>query len=133
MHVIVRGVFLVNLLLVLVACGGADTYSQKAQSAHFSVQMNLDHISSGSNQATIEVWDQQNNAIDVDEVIVAPIMPAMGHASPEVIARKEADGHYAANGSFFFMPGDWEVHIHIRQGVINETLRFIVQVNQNAS
>ncbi|QBD77025.1 hypothetical protein EPA93_13825 [Ktedonosporobacter rubrisoli] len=128
MLTIIQAACLACLAFMLVACG-SNSYTQTSQSAHFIVQMSLDSTRTGECNATIVVQDQKGQPTTVDELALAPVMPTMGHASPEVLAQKDGVGSYHAHGSFFLMPGSWDINMHIRRGTIAETLRFTVQVN----
>ncbi|KAB8191594.1 hypothetical protein FH608_030560 [Nonomuraea phyllanthi] len=71
----------------------------------------------------------ERDAIDVelgrgepDTVTVAAVMPTMGHAMPEVAARKTAPGHFVAEGDLFTMTGVWELSIRLAGPSGEETL-----------
>ncbi|MEU6741994.1 hypothetical protein [Streptosporangium sandarakinum] len=75
------------------------------------------------------------NTIDVrldrgeaDTVTVAAVMPAMGHAMPEVTARKTAPGHFVAEGDLFSMGGGWELSVRLTGPPGEETLTFTTLV-----
>ncbi|MEQ4717619.1 hypothetical protein [Nonomuraea sp. B19D2] len=71
----------------------------------------------------------ERNTIDVrldrgeaDTVTIAAVMTTMGHAIPEVTARKTAPGHFVAEGELFFMTGAWELSIRLAGPSGEETL-----------
>ncbi|WP_433432371.1 hypothetical protein [Nonomuraea sp. CA-141351] len=71
----------------------------------------------------------ERNTIDVqldkgeaDTVTVAAVMPTMGHAMPEITARKTAAGHFVAEGDLFDMNGAWELSIRLAGPPGEETL-----------
>ncbi|MFI7635106.1 hypothetical protein [Nonomuraea sp. NPDC049400] len=71
----------------------------------------------------------ERNTIDVrldrgeaDTVTIAAAMTTMGHAIPEVTARKTAPGHFVAEGELFFMTGVWELSIRLAGPSGEETL-----------
>jgi hypothetical protein len=47
----------------------------------------------------------------VEQMVVAPTMVEMGHASAPVTARPTAPGRFHASGVEFFMPGRWDVTV----------------------
>ncbi|GII81001.1 hypothetical protein Sru01_59830 [Sphaerisporangium rufum] len=57
-----------------------------------------------------------------DTVTIAAVMPAMGHAMPEVTARKAAPGHFVAEGGLFSMDGGWELSVRLTGPAGEETL-----------
>ncbi|WP_189246352.1 hypothetical protein [Streptosporangium pseudovulgare] len=75
------------------------------------------------------------NTIDVrlgrgeaDTVTVAAVMPAMGHAMPEVTARKTDPGHFVAEGDLFSMGGGWELSVRLTGPPGEETITFTTLV-----
>src|SRR5215212_3862062 len=69
-------------MLALAGCGGSD-YTQSAQTDSYQVQLGLDGTNFDEHTATIEVRDKSNQPVDGAEVVVAPLMQAMGMVSPE--------------------------------------------------
>ncbi|WP_431931419.1 hypothetical protein [Nonomuraea jabiensis] len=66
---------------------------------------------------------------EADTVTVAAVMPAMGHAVPEVTARKAGPGHFVAEGDLFLMNGAWELSVRLagpRSGEETLTLNALV-------
>ncbi|MDX3099588.1 hypothetical protein [Nonomuraea angiospora] len=59
---------------------------------------------------------------EADTVTVAAVMPTMGHAVPEVTARKAAPGHFVAEGDLFRMNGAWELSLRLAGRSGEETL-----------
>ncbi|MER5999197.1 hypothetical protein ACIHFD_49960 [Nonomuraea sp. NPDC051941] len=59
---------------------------------------------------------------EADTVIVAAVMTTMGHAVPEVTARKAAPGHFVAEGDLFLMNGAWELSVRLAGRSGEETL-----------
>jgi hypothetical protein len=66
--------------------------------------------------------------VDGAQVVVAPLMEAMGMASPEQPAQALGSGRYQAKAVFFSMIGEWEFDVRITAGGAEETARFKVQV-----
>ncbi|MEU9831296.1 hypothetical protein AB0D67_07095 [Streptosporangium sp. NPDC048047] len=80
--------------------------------AHYAVTVTAD-------RNTIDVRLDRGEA---DTVTVAAVMPAMGHAMPEVTARKTAPGHFVAEGDLFSMGGGWELSVRLAGPSGEETL-----------
>ncbi|MEU9884206.1 hypothetical protein [Sphaerisporangium sp. NPDC051011] len=59
---------------------------------------------------------------EADTVTVAAVMTTMGHAMPEVTARKTAPGQFVAEGDLFFMTGVWELSVRLAGRSGEETL-----------
>lgn len=124
----VSGLMVVASLL-LAACGGSG-FAQTVDTASYRVQLNLDGADFNEHTATITVQDKAGKAATVDQVVVAPIMEAMGMASPEQAAQPLGDGRYQVKGTFFSMLGSWEFDVRISAGGNEEVARFTVPVQQ---
>jgi YtkA-like protein len=120
---------MVVVSLLLAACGGGG-FAQTVDTASYRVQLNLDGADFNEHTATITVQDKSGQAAAVDQVVVAPIMEAMGMASPEQTAQPLGGGRYEAKGTFFSMLGDWEFDVRITSGGKEEVARFTVPVQQ---
>ncbi|MEO3876277.1 hypothetical protein ABGB18_46570 [Nonomuraea sp. B12E4] len=59
---------------------------------------------------------------DPGSVALAAVMPDMGHAMPEVVAREPEPGRFVAEGRLFPMPGVWELSIRFDGPAGEETL-----------
>jgi hypothetical protein len=116
-------------LLVLAGCG-TSVVTQTARTEHYTVQMSLDGVGFGAHEMTIELRDGANNPATVDQVVIAPIMPQMGMADPEMIAQSIGPGRYRASGDFFSMIGEWEINVRISAGGAEELTTFKVQTTQ---
>jgi len=122
--------FLICALLVgelLVACGGSG-FAQTVDTDSYRVQLSLDGVDFNQHTATITVQDKSGQAAPVDQVVIAPVMEAMGMVSPEQTARPLGDGRYEAQGQFFSMLGDWEFDVRVAAGGKQELARFKVPV-----
>lgn len=114
---------------LLAGCGGSGI-TQSAETASYKVQLTLDAASFGQRTATIEVQDKSGKSAQVDQVVVAPLMEAMGMASPEQTAQSLSTGRYQVQGEFFSMLGEWEFDVKISKGGQEEIARFKIPVNQ---
>jgi hypothetical protein len=117
------------LATIVAACGGAGV-TQTSQTQRYIVKLTLDSLSFGQRTATIEVQDSGGQPASADEVVLSPVMQAMGMASPEVVAQQVAPGRYQAQGEFFSMLGQWEVDVRVSAGGAEDVARFVVQVDQ---
>src|SRR5689334_2886983 len=100
--VIRRSSFLLFALLLafaLASCGGGIT--QTAQTERYTVALTLDGASFGEHTATIAVNDHSGQPATVDQVVLAPVMPSMGMADPEMMAQATGPGRYEVKGDFF--------------------------------
>lgn len=114
---------------LLAGCGGSGI-TQSAETAVYKVQLTLDAASFGQRTATIEVQDKSGKSAQIDQVVVAPLMEAMGMASPEQTAESLGNGRYQVQGEFFSMLGEWEFDVKISKGGQEEIARFKIPVNQ---
>jgi len=117
---------IVVMVSLLVACGSG--YAQTVDTDSYRVQLSLDGVDYDQRTATITVQDKSGQPAPVDQVVVAPIMEAMGMVSPEQTARPLGDGRYQAQEQFFSMPGDWEFDVRVLAGGKQEVARFKVPV-----
>jgi hypothetical protein len=115
------------LLGGIAACGGSGS-TQVVQTEHYKVQLTLDALRFGERTATIEVSDLSGAPVAADTVVVAPVMTAMGMASPDVTAQALGGGRYEARGVLFSMVGDWEFDVRVSKGGSVEVARFTVKV-----
>jgi hypothetical protein len=120
---------LLPLLLALAACGTSGI-TQTAQTERYSVEMTLDSASFGERTATVAVNDRSGQPATVDQVVLAPVMDAMGMASPELTAQPTGTGRYQVKGEFFSMLGEWHVDVRVSAGGKDDTARFAFQVEQ---
>jgi hypothetical protein len=121
--------FFISLLLVslfVAACGNG--FAQTVDTDSYRVQLSLDGVDFDQHTATITVQDKSGQAAAVDQVVVAPIMEAMGMVSPEQTAQPLGDGRYRVQGQFFSMLGDWEFDVRVSAGGKQEVARFKVPV-----
>jgi hypothetical protein len=116
------------LLLTLASCGNGIT--QTAQTERYTVAMTLDSASFGERTATIAVNDRSGQPAAVDQVVLAPVMEAMGMASPELTAQPSAPGRYQVKGEFFSMIGEWQVNVRISAAGKDDLAQFLLQVQQ---
>jgi hypothetical protein len=92
--------------------------------------MTLDSASFGERTATIAVNDRSGQPAAVDQVVLAPVMPSMGMASPELTAQPTAPGRYQIKGEFFSMIGEWQVNVRVSAAGKDDMARFLFQVQQ---
>jgi major membrane immunogen (membrane-anchored lipoprotein) len=121
------GIGIVVMVSLLVACGG-NGFTQTVDTDSYRVQLGLDGVDFEQHTATITVQDKSGQAAAVDQVVVVPIMEAMGMVSPEQTAQPLGDGRYQAQGQFFSMLGDWEFDVRVSAGGKQEVARFKVPV-----
>jgi hypothetical protein len=114
------------LSLLLGACGSG--FAQTVDTDSYHVQLSLDGVDFDQHTATITVQDKSGQPAAVDQVVVAPIMEAMGMVSPEQTAQPLGDGRYRVQGQFFSMLGDWEFDVRVSAGGKQEVARFKVPV-----
>lgn len=124
---------IVQMLLVALAlgallagCGGGIT--QTTETASYRVELALDDVRFGERTATITVLDKAGQPAAVDQVVVAPVMEAMGMLAPEQAAQPLGAGRYQAKGDFFSMLGEWEFDVRVAAGGAEELARFKVMV-----
>src|SRR5215210_5858093 len=116
------------LLFTLAACGSGIT--QTAQTERYTVAITLDSAGFGERTATIAVNDRAGQPAAVDQVVLAPVMEAMGMASPELTAQPTAPGRYQIKGDFFSMIGEWQVNVRISAAGKDDLAQFLFQVQQ---
>jgi nitrogen fixation protein FixH len=116
------------LVFALAACGSGIT--QTAQTERYNIEITLDSASFGEHTATIVVNDRSGQPVVVDQVVLAPVMPSMGMASPELTAQPTAPGRYQVKGEFFSMIGEWQVNVRVSAAGKDDMARFLFQVQQ---
>ena len=121
-------IFALLLVFTLAACGGGIT--QTAQTERYTVALTLDSASFGERTATIAVNDRSGQPATVDQVVFAPVMPAMGMADPEMTAQPTAPGRYQIKGDFFSMIGEWHVNVRVSAAGKDDQAQFVFQVQQ---
>lgn len=126
-HLFFYSIGIAMMIALLVACGGSG-FRQTVETDSYRVQLGLDGTDFNSHTATVKVQDKSGRPVAVDQVVVAPIMEAMGMVSPEQIAQPLGDGSYQAQGEFFSMLGEWEFDVRISAGGKDEVARFKVPV-----
>ena len=114
------------MMSLLMACGSG--FAQTVDTDSYRVQLSLDGVDFEQHTATITVQDKSGQAAAVDQVVVAPIMEAMGMVSPEQTAQPVGNGRYQVQGQFFSMLGDWEFDVRVSAGGKQEVARFKVPV-----
>ena len=114
------------LLFTLAACGSGIT--QTAQTERYTVALTLDSASFGERTATIAVNDRSGQPAAVDQVVLAPVMEAMGMAAPELTALPTAPGRYQIKGEFFSMIGEWQLNVRVSAAGKDDQARFLFQV-----
>lgn len=72
----------------------------------------------GTHYAVTVVVDRQVVEVlvdsgDADAVAISAVMPEMGHAQPEVSARKTGLGRFVAEGERLPMSGVWELSVRL--------------------
>jgi nitrogen fixation protein FixH len=116
------------MALLLVGCGSSPI-SQQALGEQYQVRLTLDAATRGNRNIQIELRDQAGQPVSADSVIIAPSMVGMSHAQSELVATLAAPGLYRASGELFSMTGTWELAVAVRQGPINETVTFTINVS----
>ena len=116
------------LLLTLASCGSAIT--QTAQTERYNITITLDSASFGERTATIALDDRSGQPATVDQVVLAPVMEAMGMAAPELTAQPTAPGRYQVKGEFFSMIGEWQMNVRVSAAGKDDLARFLFQVQQ---
>ena len=76
----------------------------------------------------IAVNDHSGQPAAVDQVVLAPVMEAMGMASPELTALPTSPGRYQIKGEFFAMIGEWQVNVRVSAAGKEDLARFVFQV-----
>ena len=114
------------LLFTLAACGSGIT--QTAQTERYTIALTLDSASFGERTATIAVNDRSGQPAAVDQVVLAPVMEAMGMAAPELTALPTAPGRYQIKGEFFSMIGEWQLNVRVSAAGKDDQARFLFQV-----
>ncbi|MEN9939155.1 MAG: hypothetical protein RLZZ387_5734 [Chloroflexota bacterium] len=122
-----RTIALLLAIALLSACG-AGAPRQTAETDSYTVTFELAGAGMDERVATVEVTDKSGQAVDAEQVVIAPVMRDMGMASPEVVAQRERPGRYTARGAFFSMLGEWEMDVRVSAGGAEETASFTVQV-----
>lgn len=90
-------------VFVLGRSSAAEPSRVQAAGTHYAVDVLVDN-------AVVEV---QLDSGDADAVTISAVMPHMGHAMPEFVARESRPGRFVAEGELFPMSGVWELSIRL--------------------
>ena len=85
-----------------------DPLRQTITGTRYTGTVSIDRPTTG--RVTVDV---RLSSGDPDGVAVSAVMPAMGHAMPEITAREPEPGHFVAEGELFPMTGVWELSIRL--------------------
>lgn len=66
----------------------------------------------GEIAASVRITRHDRAPVSLDEVMIDSVMPAMGHAMSQVVARKQED-RFEARGELFTMSGVWDVSLRV--------------------
>lgn len=67
---------------------------------------------SGEVTTSVQVHRHDEEPVTLTEVVIDPVMPAMGHAMPHLVARRHND-RFEARGELFTMGGLWDVSVRL--------------------
>lgn len=88
----------------------ADTATSQTTAGRYLVRLVTDTVSI-NDVVTLDITESAQPAA-LDSVSVEPVMTAMGHALPPVVAARTEPGTYRAQPDFF-MAGQWEITVRI--------------------
>ncbi|MGH8876715.1 MAG: hypothetical protein ACRD0P_05125 [Stackebrandtia sp.] len=108
--------------------GDSDALELNGSSRHYTVTVSLDPPATGQLDAHVNAEAPPGGS--VTKVSVAASMPEMGHATPELPAKAEDDGHFTVHGELFTMRGAWELSVLVDGSSGTETITLEVQVDQ---
>lgn len=91
-----------------------DTVRLAGAGGRYAVTVTLDQAATGAVGAEVRVEGQAPDAAPPDAVWLSAAMPSMGHATPEVPARRRSPGRFTARGELFAMPGEWELAVRVQ-------------------
>lgn len=94
-----------------------DPLRVTARRTHYAATVSIDRPTTGR-----VVVDVRLTSGDADSAALSTVMPAMGHAMPEITAREPEPGHFVAEGEFFPMTGVWELSIRLNGPAGEEVL-----------
>ncbi|MCK2215545.1 FixH family protein [Actinomadura sp. ATCC 31491] len=95
----------------------AEPLRASVAGARYAATVVIDRPTTG--RVTVEVEVTSGEA---DTAAVSTVMTGMGHATPELPARRTGPGRFAAEGELFPMAGTWEVSIRLGGPAGEETL-----------
>ena len=96
----------------------------------YTVRLDFGHPVAGSGTVQVSVQRRDHGTVAVDQVALEAVMPRMGHAMPELLARPSGDGRFTATGQLFLMSGVWEVSARLSApGAPAETATVTVPVS----
>jgi hypothetical protein len=118
-------------LVSLLACAGCGSAANGDElgvlepvSGPFDGDITLDSASPsvGDHDVELVLVDGQGEPLQGAEIEITPFMPAHGHGSTEVTATETDSGHYLARDVSLFMPGLWELRVHVVDGDVEGRL-----------
>jgi hypothetical protein len=103
---------------VLVALGWLlrptnDATTLRAGTPRQTVTLTIDNTRVGDTGITIELADHDGRPLSEAFIRVQPVMPLMGHATPEKVATAVQGGRYTVAGIHFMTTGPWQIHLRV--------------------
>ena len=77
--------------------------------ASYTVHLDFGHPVAGTSSVQVSVDRRDHGPVTLDQVALESVMPRMGHAMPELVARPTGGGRFTATGQLFLMSGVWLV------------------------
>lgn len=91
-----------------------DALTLRAGTAHQTVTLTIDNPRAGDTGITIELAGHDGRPLTDAFIRAQPVMPLMGHATPEKIATATGGGRYTVAGAHFMAAGPWQMNLRIR-------------------
>ncbi|PZG46201.1 hypothetical protein C1I98_14820 [Spongiactinospora gelatinilytica] len=107
----------VAVTIFVLGRSGGEPVRVTTTGTHYGVTVVIDKTA--ERDFTVEIL---LNSGDADAVTFSAVMPTMGHAMPEVTARKPGPGRFLAQGDLFSMTGVWQLSIRVTGRAGEETL-----------
>jgi hypothetical protein len=82
-----------------------------------------------TNRWTVTIVDPDGQEVSAEGVTVTTFMPEHGHAGPEVSVIAGSDATFVLAPLELWMPGRWQIDVHVRKGDLADLVRFEVCVD----
>lgn len=122
------------MALLLFSCGKSPLLKEKISSAQKVESMEADRFFKTTNHQIKLIWSTPRSTFEEGKAIIILLksgnptaleneqldaylwMKSMGHGSSPIVIRNLGNGIYELSEIYFTMPGDWQLHLAIKNG-----------------
>lgn len=119
---------------LLLACGKSPLLKEKITSTQKVEAIEADRFFKSTNHQIKLIWSTPRSTLEEGKAIIILLksgnptaleneqldaylwMKSMGHGSSPIVIRNLGNGIYELSEIYFTMPGDWQLHLEIKNG-----------------